>query len=278
MKYVWTILLLPLVACASDELEFEEPARTQVEAVTQSAGVIWAEYGSRAESVSVQAQFVRVQGISANQAMAALDVWRPDTDLALDACVVRDGASFDGGDEVVVELLDAGALTITSPVGESWIQGRRLPDIGQVSGVVYGSEAGFGRDAVVIPYAPGANYRWTATGAEVGAFDVEVMAPEVPLVLSATRQDGDVTLTWVATESPSSLYLTVEAPGGGEIECRLEDDGVFALPTSLLAPFFSAGEGGELVLRRVVAEPIHVSGIDDTQLVFGARDSLFLFW
>lgn len=288
MKFYWAILLTLLAACTADDVDVETPLPVQVEPVIESAGVIWADYALGMSSASVHAQFVRVRGISVEQAMAALDVWMPDTELALDACAVRRAPKFETGVDVQVELLNAGPLTIESAFGRAFIEGRHLPDLGQISGVVYGNDAGYGRDLIVVPYEAGLPYRWALPGGEIGGVEAQMEAPEVPVVLSGTvfdtaklsqLNDPEFVLEWQPpTVGAAGLFLSIATGDGGAIECRLEDDGTFTLPGALLEPLRQNGQGAELVLRRVSVQALEIAGVDHTQLVFGARDSLFLFW
>ncbi|MEZ4460896.1 MAG: hypothetical protein R3E66_14465 [bacterium] len=286
MKYPLHILaaLVGLTACSADEIE-PSTVTTEVEsALTERIGAISAEYSPGELSATFNAQFVRVRGISADQALSALDVWRPDPELALDACTVKAQPIFESTDDVQVELLDAGPIAIGSDFGQVQIQPRRLPDVDRVAGVVYGNESGFDVAPVTLPYEPGAAYRLAASGGEVGNIDVTLVAPDVPRIMNALEADdrlrvqNDLHLMWNAqSDATASLFLAITAADGTVMSCRLEDDGDFTLPSSLLEPFKST-RGAELTLRRVTMKDTDVDGLDRVRIVFGARDSLFLFW
>lgn len=286
MKYPITLSLLAtaLAACSSDDTDASMPDAEVESAQVEQVGSVWAEYVPGQESASIHAQFVRVHGISADHALAALDVWRPETDLALDACSLRSRPSFASGDNVSVELLDAGPISIDADFGQVTIHSRRLPDVDRVSGVVYGNESGFDVAPVILPYEAGVTYHLTATGAEIGAIDVALVAPAIPQILNETDAarrlavQDEVRLQWDPQSDPGAdLFLAISAADGQVMNCHLEDDGEFVLPAALVEPFRHAGSG-ELTLRRVSIIDADVDGLEHTRIVFGARDSLFLFW
>ncbi len=287
LRLTYVVLLVGLAACSTDDIEPE--ARVENEsALTETVGSVWAEYQPGAPSASIHAQFVRVQGISAEHALAALDVWRPDTELALDACSLREAPEFSASGDVDIKLLSAGPIAVSSDFGRVEILGRRLPDVDRVSGVVYGNEEGFDVASLQVPYEPGGIYRLMAAGGDVGKFDVSLVAPAVPTILTGSVSelekhsqlgDAEFELTWETQADPGSeLFMVVEAADGATMNCHLEDDGEFTVPGVLLEPFRTSGRGAELTLRRVSIIDAEVDGLERTRIVFGARDSLFLFW
>lgn len=287
LRLSYLLLAAGLSACSVDDVEPE--ARVESEsALTERVGSVWAEYQPGSTSASIHAQFVRVQGISAEHALAALDVWRPDTELALDACSLREAPEFSASGDVQIELLNAGPIAVSSDFGRVEILGRRLPDVDSVSGVVYGNEEGFDVASLLVPYEAGSIYRLSALGGEVGKFDVSLVAPAIPTILTggvselekhSRLGDAEFELTWETQADPGAeLFMVVEAADGSTMNCHLEDDGEFTVPGVLLEPFRANGRGAELTLRRVSIIDADVEGLERTRIIFGARDSLFLFW
>lgn len=286
MKFLWAILLAPLAACSIDDADPEPVAQsTQVAGLTQTEGVIWAHHRLGESTATVHAQFVRARGVDAATALGALDIWRPDTDLALDACQVQHPMVFDASEGAHIEMLDAGTLTVGAGFGVARIETRQLPDFGQVSGVIYANLQGYGLPPVDVPFAEGETYIWQASGAEIGPLSVEIVAPKIPVILASDVSDftkqvpwsADLELEWEAGQSESQLYLDLEGEGV-TITCRLEDDGTFALGPALIEPLKATGAGASATLRRVATVPVTVPGVDRAELVFAAADSLFLFW
>lgn len=86
---------------------------------------------------------------------------------------------------VLVELLEAGDVSIEADGRNTLLALRAIPSVSNVTGVLYTT-----LDRSAVPFPPGATYRATSTGGELDAFTIEAEAPDV---LEAVRFDG---LAW----------------------------------------------------------------------------------
>lgn len=279
-----------LAACSTDEdslaeLELEEAAPPSIEG---RAGSVLVEYSTATSNgVSVHAQFLDVRGVSLEAALDALDVWTPDAELDLDTCSVRvPPPTGEEAENVRLHMMDVGPITVSSFDQSIRLEGRRVPDLRSFSGVVYGNEEGFDFEEAVLPYQPDASYQIVAPGgAQAGGFHVTLQAPSVPEIEAVAGRyavddapidlgGGDLELHWRVAAPSAALFLDVGtgSPSDARLRCRLEDDGEFVLPTSILEQLDSPAL--RVTLRRIDSVSMGIAGIDDTSFLFATTDEV----
>lgn len=278
-------LALIASACSTDDESVTqvEVRETQAPLEEQRAGSLLVEYNPAVSNgVSVHAQFLEVRGVSLEAAFDALDAWMPDRALDEDACSIRVPPPSDG-ENVRLRMLDVGPIAVAALDHGIALDGRRVPDLRNFSGVVYGNEEGFDFDEAFLPYEPNARYQISAPGGEeAGGFGLSLHAPPVPEFASIADQftvdeapialdGGDLTMTWAAApESRTALYLDVTR-GTQQLQCRIEDDGHFVVPASVLEQF-PADRTLRVTLRRVDAIELPLDGVERGSFVFAATD------
>ena len=248
----------------------------------RTAGSMLVEYDpAQSNGLSVHAQFLEVSGVSVEAALDALDAWTPDATLAEDVCSIR-ARNEVGSDDVRLRLLDVGPISVGALGHAIELNGRRLPDLSDVYGVVYGNEEGFDFDEAFLPYAPHTTYQIEAPGGDVaGGFGLALQAPSVPEIVAVAGRylvddnpialDGrDLSIEWEPAGESASLFLDVVA-GNQRLQCRVEDDGRFEVPASAFDGF---AEDAVLTvkLRRVDAVELAIDGIESGAFVFAATD------
>lgn len=264
MRIAYLLVAMGLGACAVDdaeEVEFAQESRT----LESRVGTFLAEYSQGSDGTEIHAQFIVTRGISADQALEALDVWRPYTDLAIDVCALSNAQSPSGEERVSLELLDVGPITVETHDSLAVLEARRLPDIWDgVSGVVYGTERGFDSEVITVPYQLATTYTVSAPGAEISGFSVELEAPEVPEII----EHDFGSWSWVpAMEPADQMYVEVEGVDGqGRMVCRVEDDGEFVIPIQLK-------ESARVTLRRINVADLRMDGLDKSVAIFSSKNT-----
>lgn len=313
---VGAVLLMAglLAACSTEEaLPQVEVDNPPVAAATR-AGTLLAEYASpRASGISgvrVHAQFLDIHGIHYARALEALEVWSPDYELDFDACSMHSARAVEAArnDEIRLELLDVGPITVQGPDESIRLEARRLPDLlSAFSGVIYGTEQGLGTEALRVGYHAGARYNFSAPGqSESAGFAVSMRAPEPIHIMRVGQQEAargprvpvsfgeDLSIEWspfleqthqdiVGTptyaRSGEDVFLRISTgfgPDRPRLSCRIEDDGNFTLPAALIEQLVDDSDELQLSLRRVNAQTIDIDGLDSAEFVFSAVDELTL--
>lgn len=265
------------------------------------AGALVAEYvtprSERAGGLGVHAQFLDVKGVNYDTALEALEVWSPDWQLHADACSLRSDPSLSEqrADTIRLELLDVGPITVRGPQEVFELEARRLPDLlSAFSGVIYGTEQSFGARNLDIDYAPGAQYEFDAPGRSSSAgFGVSLRAPEPVHIGSigglSTGHSGyirwdfdrDAVVEWAPEVSggADALFLDISSgfgPDRPRLSCRIEDDGSFVVPASILEQLATDSTELELSLRRINATSADIDGLETSEFIFSTVDQITL--
>lgn len=302
------------VACSTEEPLPQIDVDSPTLANETRAGTLLAEYASpRAaggSGVRVHAQFLDVHGIHYARALEALEVWSPDYELDLDACSMHSALAVDSerNDEIRLELLDVGPITVRGPRESVRLDARRLPDLlSAFSGVIYGTEQGLGTDPLRVGYQSGARYGFSAPGhTESGGFTVQMRAPEPIRIMGVGAQNAsngtrvpihfgqDLRIQWRPFMEQSSpgigrmqaldlhgedVFLRISAgfgPDRPRLSCRVDDDGSFTLPAAWVEQILEDSDELQLSLRRVNAENIDIDGLDAAEFVFSTVDEITL--
>lgn len=282
-KITTALIALTFAACSTDD-ESAVGLEVREEPITRGrAGSLLVEYNpQQSNGVSVNAQFLDVQGVSLEAAFDALDAWAPDRALDEDACSLRVPPATES-EQVRLHMLDVGPISVAALQHSIELAGRRVPDLQSISGVVYGNEEGFDFDEAFLPYEPLARYQISAPGGdEAGGFGISLQAPVVPRVESIAGRymvddapielgGEDFSLQWRAEPmARTTLYLDLTA-GSLRLQCRLEDDGEFVVPASVLEQF-PDDRTLQVTLRRVDALELPVDGVEQSSFVFAATD------
>jgi hypothetical protein len=288
------------VGCSTEESLPQLDVDPQQSADETRAGTLLAEYAhprsNRSGGLSVHAQFLDVQGVNYETALEALEVWSPDWQLQVDGCSLRSDAPVaqSSADEIRLELLDVGPISVRGPQEAITLEARRLPDLlSAFAGVIYGTEQGLEDPALHIDFRPGALYGFDAPGhADSGGFGVSLRAPE-PIQISAVGGqplgqasyaawdfDHDLPLQWDPDfGGDDELFLLVSSgfgPDRPRLSCRLEDDGSFVLPAPLLEQMAGDADDLELSLRRVNARAVDIDGLESSEFIFSTVDEITL--
>lgn len=289
------IAALLLAACSTEEPMPRGDTGEELASSEVRSGSVLAEYGTRQgldrARLSVHAQFIEAEGVSYDTALEALEVWHPDWELDSGACSLRSGDRMRQGDssQIRLDLIDLGAIAVEGPSNSLILQPRRLPDLlSAFSGVIYGTEEGYGHRTAPLPYEPGALYRFDAPGTEtMDGFSVELEAPEPIQIQSIQGADvsgletfelepeRDLEIEWSAG-GDAAVFLDLSSgfgPDHPRLTCRVEDDGQFTIPTGLLEQF-DVASGVDVALRRVHAADAQVQGFDDSEVILSAVDEL----
>ncbi len=286
-----TLLALATVsaACTTDDGLGDLDARESevIEAEEERSGSVLVEFDPAAsEGVSVHAQFLAVRGVSTDLALQALDVWSPDLELDVDSCSVRP-PTLATDENVRLHLLDVGTISVAAFDHAIQLDGRRVPDLRTVSGVVYGNEEGFEIDEAFLPFEPQARYQIAAPGgSDAGGFNISLVAPSIPEIETvggvyavdsdpiALRGD-DLDLRWAsALEDETTLFLELKGSTGHRLSCRVEDDGAFVVPATILEQL---GSGQlDLALRRIDSVELAIDGVEEGAFVFASTSKTSL--
>lgn len=192
-------------------------------------------------------------------------------------------------------LMDAGELSIETAEAEIPLESTYFPDVyPHVSGLLYDgilhrarAILGFGQLRVV-----------GHGSSEVGPFEVELAPPEPVRVLSVDGQHvwgsrveaapgadgGPLEVVWSApTRGTGDGLSVVELVRRGfdrvaVVSCTTEDDGSFEVPAELIAglPDYGPDQTDRLNLYRSTTQAFSADGLTGGQVVFLAKDSLFL--
>jgi hypothetical protein len=298
-----------LAACSAEESLPQVDVDSVPVADDTRAGTLLAEYASPRSTeiggVRVHAQFLDVHGINYARALEALEVWSPDFQLDLDACSMHSAQAVDHErvDDIRLELLNVGPITVRGPSEAIRLEARRLPDLlSTFSGVIYGTEQGFGAQPLRIAYQPGARYSFSAPGKTAsGGFYVTMQAPRPIRIVSIgdrPAHDGsrfgwnfehDLRVQWRpfldaalgdgAALRGDDVFLRISSgfgPDRPRLNCRLDDDGAFTLPATLLEQLAGDSADLQLSLRRVNTREVDINGLDSAEFVFSTVDEITL--
>lgn len=305
-------LALLVGACSAEEsLPQVEVDRAPAAGETR-AGTLLAEYtaprGASSGGVRVHAQFLDVHGIHYSRALEALEIWRPDFDLSLDACEMHSAQapSDERVDDIRLELLNVGPIQVRGPIEQIQLDARRLPDLWNTfSGVIYGTEQGADTGALRLGYLPGARYDFSAPGdGSNGGFSVTLAAPRPIRIMRVGDEptdqssalgwdfDQDLRIFWHpvadlvdatpaerAARRGEEVFLRISAgfgPDRPRLTCRLEDDGAFTLPAAWVQQLSDDSNELKLSLRRINARSVAMRGFDTADFVFSTVDRLTL--
>lgn len=266
------------------------------------AGTLLAEYshprGAGSGGVSVHAQFLDVHGLNYDTALEALEVWSPDWQLDVDACSLRSDMNVgqQHPSDIRLELLDVGPITVRGPGEAIRLEARRLPDLlSAFSGVIYGTEQGFGTQPLRIGYEPGAWYSFGAPGRSLaGGFYVSMRAPRPIRVATVGGQPADegrqvgadftqdLTVEWqpaFGDASDDTVFLYISSgfgPDRPRLTCRVDDDGSFTVPNTVVEQLSNDSAELELTLRRITSEQVDVDGLETSEFIFSTVDQITL--
>ena len=246
--------------------------------------------------VEIQAQFVDARGVAIEPALEALEVWMPRSGVEVGDCQLRrhgDDIS-DGADEPAqLRLHDLGDITVESPKEQMTMEPTHLPDLlGSFYGVVYETQ----RRDFFVDYYPGGQYRFAAPGSEeTGPFDAAVGAPDPIAVVGANGveirdetymgvgSDEKLELVWTTADSVSAgqdeVFIDLSTgygPNHVRVQCRAEDDGAFAVPSSMLHEISRVSDSADLELRRLRRGQTSVEGFESVDVNFATKDRVEL--
>jgi hypothetical protein len=304
---------LPLAGCSTEESLPQLDVESTAPADEKRAGTLLAEYshprGEQSDGVSVHAQFLDVRGVNYETALEALEVWSPEWQLDVDACSLRahplrsdsnadnDYPEDQYPNDIRLELLDVGPITVRGPHDAIRLEARRLPDLlSAFSGVIYGTEQGFSSQPLRIGYEPGALYTFGAPGrVGNGDFSISMRAPRPMHIASVGAQPAeqgsafgvdfadDLPLEWQPTGEQTSddiVFLHISSgfgPDRPRLTCRLEDDGAFSVPATVIGQLAEDGAELSLSLRRINAKTVDIDGLEASEFVFSTVDEISLF-
>ncbi len=293
------LVALLATACSTEEPMPRADTGEARAASEVRSGSVLAEYETRQgvdqSRLSIHAQFIEAEGVSYDTALEALEVWHPDWELDRGACSLRSGDRTAQTDtsKIRLDLLDLGPISVQGPNDSLELEPRRLPDLlSAFSGVIYGTEGGLEYDRAPLPYEPGGMYRFEAPGTEsVEGFSVELEAPAPVRITSvagrdaqgveaiALPADSDMEVLWDAAADDAAVFLDLSSgfgPDRPRLTCRVEDDGQFSIPASLLEQF-DIQSGVDVAIRRVHAASADVRGFDDSEVILSAVDEVTVY-
>lgn len=300
----WLVALVALgaAACSGEEsLPQIDVDPKEAPATRTRTGSLVAEYavprGEAMRGLRVQAQFLDLQGFRTATALEALQGWSPDWELGVDACSLRSPVrpTPEQASQMRLELLDVGPITVEGPRAAVDLHARRLPDlVSHFSGVIYGTDDGFGARPSV-DYHPGADYRFAAPGGPTtDGFGVRLEAPRPARIVEVggvptgdafaieVRSDRDVEIYWSPTAGRPDQAIFLELSAGyasdqPRLICRVEDDGDFTLPRTVVSQVLDPETASaSLSLRRIAAAQVEVTGLDRTEFILSTVDELTL--
>lgn len=297
---VCAALLFFAAACSVDERAPKIDVDRAPASGETRAGTLLAEYPSGraqpADSVRIHAQFLDIHGIEYGRALEALEVWSPDFELDLDACELHSASLHEQAapEDIRLELLDLGPITVDTPEETILLQARRLPDLLSLfSGVIYGTEQGFGDQPARVDFQPGESYVFSAPGnGPNGGFQLSLEAPR-PIYLEYIGDEpvadaaslawdfgDDLNITWrPSAQSAEDVFLRISAgfgPDRPRLNCRLEDDGTFHLPAALIQQIAADSSEIQVSLRRINARKTPVDGLERAEFIFSTVDQITL--
>lgn len=276
--------IVSLVGCFAEDETVVQLEEIAAPLEMQRGGTLLAEFNPHVSTgVALYAQFLEVHGISLRAANDALDVWTPELALDEDTCSLQDPTLHDRAD-VRVRMFDVGTIAVHADDHFAALTGRRVPDLATLSGVVYGNESGFDLDEAFLPYLPDAQYTIEAPGgAHTGGFSVALRAPAYPVfdVISGSfvvddapiaLHGADLAIAWNEIGDRDSIFIDVTS-SRARLTCRVEDDGDFSIPATVLGKL--GGEGPLTVtMRRADVVELPIDGIDRGQFVFAASNEV----
>jgi len=287
------------VGCSTEEPL--PPREGDAEAVEQRrrVGSLLAEFESAGESksgrVEIHAQFLGVRGVEVDRARRALGVWRPDRELGRDTCTLRPSAAAEppSGSPMDLDLLSVGSIEVSGPSRELELEARRLPDVAaSFSGVIYGTERSVDpRTETPLAYEPGRRYTFRAEGdGSTGGFRASLEAPAAveieprsgegaPGYFDLALEEGrDFKFRWNDPEAgDGDVYFDIStghAPDRLHLQCRLEDDGSFSVPSELVGQLAEASSKMRVSLRRVHSSRVDIAGLQRALVTVSAVDHL----
>lgn len=228
---------------------------------------------------------MRADALASPERRAGAVLGLPDDEaIPLDTCRIVDGAeeidrALSDVAPDVVELLDAGRLTVKGPFDGTMLAPRHYPELTPfVAGVVYGAD-----EAPAVALEPGATYEVNGEGGEeVGPFAAMVSAPRAfpsLAMVEATpwKRGQDLDLKWTdAGEVSEPLVLTVAwsgRAGAREVRCRVRDDGSFRIARDLLQIPEAIAEISATRMRR---SSLAAPGAGRGELSIGLREVVAL--
>lgn len=270
--------ILPLLAVACTGVAGEGDAAPDADVPTRVSATLFVEqvFDGAQHPAQVGARFLRIAGVR-DEALPEL-VGVPAAPVAL-GCTERGARALDGMDpsQAEVRLLDVGPIDVAS-AQTTRMTPRRFPDLWNVvSGSFYGAEGD----------AASGSYRFTGVGAvaaNVGSFDVQGVAPDVPsqvrvgdvaLPLQAggtftLPRHGGLTVRWQrAAASDEADRVTVVFEGASTVVCAARDEGAVDIdPATMDGVREILRRGGSVSVHRLRSRGFTAQGIDAGALVF----------
>ena len=277
-----------------------EPASVETGALSGSVGVLHVERSATDGTgrTTLRAAFARYQGIDGDSVLRLLG---SGSAAELGSCALVDPVDTLGAEpadvELLVELLDVGALHVAVADTEARLSPRTFPDLASVlagvfyagvytgdtytgdayTGDAYTGNTYTGDAALAMPEPEVDEYRFLAEGGvEVGAFEVIVPAPAAVAGLELVGADGTfagldgrlteitragaLTLQWDG-DDPRDLVEIELASGVQTLTCVAHDEGSFRIAAEDVA-LLDASADARLLVRRVRVSPFDAAGID----------------
>jgi hypothetical protein len=205
--------------------------------------------------ISAGGQLVRYRNLDAERARVLAGVG----DLAASGCALVDDearldeALDDTPPEAVVQLLDAGELTVRVAGETVRMQPRYVPDLVPfVTGVTYRGDLpghdGEPTDAQIT----------AAGGEQVGQFTARAAVPPAPRIIGIARIGNGLEVTWSALMR-GSVTIAV-----GSLRCRVPDTGRFVVPVA---------QADSVAVERAARTPFRARGLDTAEVVVTVRDA-----
>ena len=205
--------------------------------------------------------------MDAHHALALpVQAWLLGAALEPDQCHRVEAAIIDP--LVRIDLLSAGALTITAP-GSSHtplvIEPVDFPPIRfSLSGVVYDADA-----PESLPYRAEDTYLLSASGDQIGAFRGELTAPGAVWIKRQYFDQSGLHIEW-GGDGPTQIILTQDIAGRSVGLVCTGTDHSMIIDTATLAAL-SPGSA-QLVVAQVNHTAISAEGLDSVDLLFVSRD------
>lgn len=204
----------------------------------------------------LRAAFARYRGLEASAVLELLE-----GEVALDdECAFASDPSSDPALEgsASIELVDWGALEVTTPSTRALLVPRTFPELGGfVNGVFYADDAPLGD-----VQAEEGEYVVRSTGSP--AFAVGVVSPDVVRVSGVELLDiargEDVAVSWEGGDPADEIEIDVHA-GATELRCVAYDDGSFVVRSAFTA-LLEADSAARVIVRRVRREPFALADYD----------------
>lgn len=220
--------------------------------------------------VAVSGQLMAWQATEPANAHHALalpvQAWLLETDLESDQCRQVEAAIIDP--LVRIDLLSAGALTITAPSSlhaPLIIEPVDFPPIRfSLSGVVYDADA-----PEHLPYRAEDTYLVSASGDQIGAFRGELTAPNAVWIKRQYFDRNGLHIEW-GGDGSTQIILTQDIAGRSVGLVCTGTDHSMMIDTATLASL-SPGSA-QLVVAQVNHTAISAEGLDIVELLFVSRD------